>query len=79
MMQDFFQQHNIQIGRDALFNLLSMHKLLVRKRIRKVTTTYSQHWMRKWPNLIKNIHINQPNQLWVSDITYWKVADHFMY
>ena len=79
MMQDFFVQHNIQIGRDALFNLLSTHKLLVRKRIRKVTTTYSQHWLRKWPNLIKNLHLTQPNQLWVSDITYWKVADGFMY
>lgn len=79
MMQNFFEQHHIQIGRDALFNLLSTHKLLVRKRIRKVTTTYSKHWLRKWPNLIKTLHINAPNQLWVSDITYWKVADHFMY
>lgn len=79
MLQDFFQEHSIQIGRDCLFNLLSRHKLLVRKGIRKVTTTYSQHWMRKWPNLIKTLHLNSPNQLWVSDITYWKVADHFMY
>lgn len=79
LMQPFFQQHSIQIGRDALFNLLSSHKLLVRQRIRKVTTTYSQHWMRKWPNLIKTLQLNAPNQLWVSDITYWKVADHFMY
>jgi putative transposase len=79
MLQPFFKQHNIQIGRDALFNLLSVHKLLVRKRIRKVTTTYSQHWMRKWPNLIKSLHINAPNQLWVSDITYWRVSNKFLY
>lgn len=79
MLQPFFKQHNIQIGRDALFNLLSAHKLLVRKRIRKVTTTYSQHWMRKWPNLIKSLHINAPNQLWVSDITYWRVSNKFLY
>ena len=79
MMQSFFAEHHISIGRDALFNLLAEEKMLIRKRIRKVTTTYSQHWMRKWPNLIKNYKVNTPNQLWVSDITFWKVADKFMY
>ncbi len=79
MLQPFFTQHDIEIGRDALFSLLSKHKLLIRKRIRKVNTTYSGHWMRKWPNLIKKLHLNAPNQLWVSDITYWKIADKFLY
>lgn len=67
------------MGRDALFNLLASQRLLIRQRQRKVNTTYSQHWLRKWPNLIRNYHLNAPNQLWVSDITYWKVADSFLY
>lgn len=79
MMQSFFIEHQIKIGRDALFNLLSKEKLLIRMRIRKVSTTYSGHWMRKWPNLIKNYRVNAPNQLWVSDITYWRVNGVFMY
>ncbi len=73
MMQPFFIDHQIKMGRDALFNLLSKEKLLIRTRIRKVNTTYSGHWMRKWPNLIKNYKVTAPNQLWVSDITYWRV------
>lgn len=79
MMQPFFIDHQIKMGRDALFNLLSKEKLLIRTRIRKVNTTYSGHWMRKWPNLIKNYKVTAPNQLWVSDITYWRVNGVFMY
>jgi transposase InsO family protein len=79
MMLPFFVEHKITIGRDALFNLLSKEKLLIRTRIRKVKTTYSGHWMRKWPNLTKNYRVKAPNKLWVSDITYWKVNGVFLY
>ncbi len=47
MMQPFFIEHQIKMGRDALFYLLAKEKLLIRKRIRKVNTTFSGHWMRK--------------------------------
>ena len=30
----------------------------------------SFHRFRKHPNIIKNLKINRPNQVWVSDITY---------
>ena len=79
MMQPFFNEHNIRIGRDALFNILAKESLLIRTRVRKVSTTYSGHWLRKWPNLIKKYQLTAPNQLWVSDITYWSVNGSFLY
>jgi len=33
-------------------------------------TTNSYHRFYKYPNLIKDLHINRPEQVWVSDITY---------
>ena len=33
-------------------------------------TTYSNHWMHKYSNLIKGYAPESPNRLWVSDITY---------
>jgi len=72
MMEQFMLDHQIKIGRDALFDLLSLHHLLIRKRRRKIITTQSNHWMKKYPNLIKDFVPFAPNQLWVSDITYWK-------
>ncbi len=61
----------IKLGRDAFFELLARHKMLIRRRRRKVKTTFSGHSFRKYPNLIKNLVVDRPNQLWVSDITYW--------
>jgi len=79
-LEPFMAQHQIVIGRDAFFNLLSEHNLLVRKRKRrKPVTTFSDHWMRKHPNLIEGFYPTAPNQLWVSDITYIVVGDGFAY
>jgi putative transposase len=71
--------HHVNIGRDALFDLLAEHKLLIRQRKRKVITTDSRHRMRKYHNLIKTLLINRPEQLWVSDITYIRVKNEWGY
>ncbi len=62
--------HGIRIGRDYLFDLLSEHGMLVRRRKRRVFTTDSRHWMRKYSNLARGVAVTGPEQLWVSDITY---------
>lgn len=72
-------EHQINIGRDALFNLLSANNLLLRKRKRRVRTTQSFHWLKKYPNLIRDFTPTGYNQLWVSDITYWKINGYFVY
>jgi len=73
MIHPFLLEHSIKMGRDALFTLLSANHLLVRKRKRRIQTTNSYHWLRKYPNLIRDFVHTAPNQLWVSDITYWKI------
>ena len=45
----------------------------------KRKTTFSNHWMRKYPNLIRDYIPKAPNQLWVSDITYIEMAGCFAY
>lgn len=78
-LENFMLEHQIKMGRDALFDLLSLHHLLIRKRRRKIITTQSNHWMKKYPNLIKGFIPIAPNQLWVSDITYWKTETMPLY
>lgn len=70
-MQGFLAAHQFQIGRYALFDLLSEHGLLVTKCKRKGSvTTFSRHRLKKYPNIIKKFIPIAPKKLWVSDITY---------
>lgn len=78
-LQPFFEEHKLKIGRDALFDCLANHHLLIRRRKRKITTTMSYHRFHKYPNLIKGKEITAPNNLYVSDITYWKIDTGFVY
>jgi transposase InsO family protein len=61
---------HVPIGRDRLFSFLRTRGLLVSKRKKYHKTTNSKHWMKKYPNLIKDLAITHPEQLWVADITY---------
>ena len=72
-------KQGVQLGRDALFDLLRSNGLLVRRRRNGSRTTHSNHWLRKYPNLIRHVEPNAPNQLWVSDITYLETTEGFLY
>ena len=72
-------EHGLRAGRDYLFDLMTEHKLTIRSRRRKINTTNSRHWMRKYDNLIKDLVVNEPELLWVSDITYIRTGNGFVY
>jgi putative transposase len=65
----------IKLGRDMLFSFLRAEHLLIKPLKKFVLTTNSRHWMRKYPNCIKQLVLTRPEQLWVSDITYIKTSD----
>lgn len=70
---------DLQIGRDRLFDLLRNQGMLVKRRRYRAKTTFSDHWMRKYPNLIKDFEPDGPHQLWVGDITYILTEQGFVY
>jgi transposase InsO family protein len=79
MLQPFLLEHGIKMGRDALFDLLASHRLLVRKKRRRVNTTQSSHRFRRYPNLISDVVPSRVNEVWVSDITYYRTSNGFLY
>lgn len=60
-LSPIFQQMNISIGRDAFLELLHRNFLLVKRLRNKRKTTFSSHWMRKYPNLIRDYTPIAPN------------------
>lgn len=77
ILQDRLEEMNV--GRDMLFRILKAnHMLIVPKRSYHITTN-SHHRFRKHKNLIENVVPTQPEQIWVSDITYVGNRNNPMY
>ena len=78
-LKNDFQKNNLKIGRDQLFNILRENQLLVRRKKYSSRTTNSYHRFYKYDNIIKNVKINRPNQIWAADITYIRTIKGFCY
>lgn len=74
-----FKSHQIKLGRDGFFDLLSANNLLIKRRKSYHKTTNSKHWMKKYPNLIKDVEPMGSNHILVGDITYWKTKTKHFY
>lgn len=62
----------IKLGRDGLFAYLRNENLLVKPKKIYTKTTYSKHWLKKYPNLLKEHKPTRAEEVFVSDITYVK-------
>jgi transposase InsO family protein len=60
----------IGVGRDKLYDILRANHLLINPKKQYHVTTNSHHRFRKHKNLISNVGVQRPEQIWVSDITY---------
>src|SRR5258705_10940888 len=60
----------LKIGRDKFFDILRANHLLIQPKRSYHVTTNSHHRFRKHQNLVLELAINRPEQVWVSDITY---------
>jgi len=79
LMRPFMEASGIAIGRDVFFELLRVNGFLIRKSRRGTRTTFSAHWFRKYPDLVKGRTVNRADELWVSDITYIQLRKGFAY
>jgi putative transposase len=74
------KEAGVKMGRDRVFEELKKTGLLVeRKRSEWPKTTHFDANLPVFKNLIKTMKLNAPNQVWVSDITYIRTRDKFMY
>lgn len=70
---------SIKLGRDSLFDYLRAENLLIKPKKNYTKTTNSNHWLRKYPNLLKDFKPIRPEQVFVSDITYIKSRERTHY
>lgn len=78
-LQPALHEAQIKVGRDRLFRILREHDMLVRKKKATFKTTNSYHHFHKYTNLVKDMEVTAPNQVWVADITYIRTVKGFCY
>lgn len=78
-LQKMLEPRGFVVGRDSLFEILRVNKLLIRNKRNYVRTTDSNHLYRKYNNLIKDREFKEKERVFVSDITYIKTREGFKY
>jgi len=79
MLKPDFQNMKIKIGRDKFFDILRSEKLLINRKKGYHRTTNSNHRFAIYGNLIETITVSRTDEIWVSDITYIRVMNTFLY
>ena len=71
--------HQIVVNRKQVQRLMGEMGLKRPLKRRKQRTTNSCHGFPRFPNLVMDLSITYPNQVWVSDITYVRLRQGFVY
>lgn len=74
-----FNTLGVKMGRDALFSYLREEKILIKPLKSYTKTTDSKHWLKKYPNLLKELVPSRIEEVFVSDITYVKTQERTHY
>jgi len=78
-IKPLIQEYGLKYGRDKTHNVLKKNDLIIKSKKKYTVTTDSKHFFRKFKNLIKNLELIRPEQVFVNDITYIRIKDQFAY
>ena len=79
ILGDELNSAGVSLGRDRFFSLLGRSSLLIKRRLKGYRTTDSCHRFHVYGNLLKDLVLTSPHQALVSDITYIRTDEGFMY
>jgi transposase InsO family protein len=71
--------YGYSVGRYRLRRLMRQHNLLQKVKRRQYKTTNSDHPYPRYANLVQNLEITNPEQVWVCDITYIRLSQEFVF
>jgi transposase InsO family protein len=79
LLRPDLREADVSIGRDRFFEVLAENDLLVARKPGRPRTTNSRHSLPVFHNLLQNKVLSSPNEAWVSDLTYIRTDEGFMY
>ena len=78
-LSEYLRRQDVRVSEYRLRKVLAKFKLQIRVKKRYIRTTNSNHGFKIYPNLVKDIAVRRKNQVWVSDITYIRIENGFVY
>ena len=79
LLRPELKKADVRIGRDRFFEVLGERGLLLEPLPKAPRTTNSRHSLPVFRNLLTDMELTGPNQAWVSDITYIRTDEGFLY
>ncbi|MEM9091835.1 MAG: IS3 family transposase [Cyanobacteria bacterium P01_F01_bin.53] len=73
------QREGWTVNHKRVSRLMRELGLLAKRKIRRKRTTNSVHGYKRYPNLVKGLLVEWPEQVWVGDITYIRLREEFVY
>jgi putative transposase len=79
LLEEDLKEAQVEIGRDRFFEVLARNDLLVVPKRGRPRTTKSRHSLPVFGNLLRGKEMTGPDQAWVSDLTYIRTEEGFLY
>lgn len=80
LLKPKLEQAGVRIGRDRMFEELRKRRLLLEPvPAQYPCTTQSYHNLPVFRNLVKDLEVKAPNEVWVSDLTYLRTVEGYLY
>lgn len=79
LLKPLLEEAGVRIGRDRFLENLRDEGLLLDPLPKSARTTNSRHSLPVFRNELAGMELSKPNQAWVSDITYIRTDEGFLY
>jgi transposase InsO family protein len=80
MLKPELEQSGVRLGRDRMFEVFRNRDLLLEPVPAQYPhTTQSHHNLPVAKNLVKDLEVKGPNEVWVSDLTYLRTVEGWLY
>jgi len=79
MKEYLLRKEDLTVNQKRLQRVMGKYDLQGYTKKAFVTTTDSDHGLPTYPNLLPEMYVDGINQVWVSDITYIRIASGFVY
>ena len=73
------EPHHLIVNRKRVQRVMREMGLVSRRKRTRQATTDSRHSYPRYPNLVAGLEVSRPDEVWVSDITYVRLRQEFIY